>query len=328
MKALVTGGAGCIGSEVVKALLKTGNDVTVFDNFSSGKEEHIEEFRNESRFHLIEGDILDVDTLENAAKSMDIVFHLAANPDIKFNAGDRTDKDLQQNTIGTHNVLDAMLKNNVKKIAFSSSSVVYGKAQRMPTPEDYGPLKPTSLYGASKLACEGLISAYCSMFNMQGWIFRFANIVGDKSRKKGRTVISDFIFKLKQNPSELEILGDGRQTKSYMLVDDCVAGMLFAIEHSADRINIFNLSTTDAINVDKIAAIVIEEIGLKNVLLKHTGTSGGWPGDITDFLLDTSKLKGLGWATQYSSEEAVRTAARRMLQNLTSAPIRIKDDSN
>ncbi len=313
MKTLVTGGAGCIGSEVVKELLRRGDDVTVMDNFSSGKTEHIEEFNDNNKFHLIEGDILDKSALEGATHNKDIVFHLAANPDIKFTSGDRTDKELQQNTIGKQNVMDAMLKNDVRKIVFSSSSVVYGKAEKMPTPEDYGPLKPTSLYGASKLACEGLISAYCSMFNMQGWIFRFANIVGDKSRKKGRTVISDFIFKLRQNPKELKILGDGKQTKSYMLVDDCVAGMMFAVEKSSSDINIFNLSTADAINVDRIAQIVVEEMGLAGVKIVHTGTSGGWPGDITDFLLDTGKLKKLGWATRHSSEEAVRIAARRML---------------
>jgi len=312
MKALVTGGAGCIGSEVVKELIKN-HEVTILDNFSSGKTEHVEEFADNDGFNLIEGDVLDAETLENATKGKDIVFHLAANPDIKFITGERTDKDLQQNTIATHRVLDAMTKNGVKKIVFSSSSVVYGKAEKMPTPEDYGPLKPTSLYGASKLACEGLISAYCHMFDMQGWIFRFANIVGDKSRKKGRTVVSDFIHKLRQNPNELEILGDGKQSKSYMLVDDCIAGMFFALENSYDNVNIFNLSTSDSIDVNKIASIVIEEIGLNNVKVSYTGNSGGWPGDITKFLLDTTKLRKLGWSAKHGSEEAVRISARRML---------------
>ena len=312
MNALVTGGAGCIGSELVKELLKN-HKVTVLDNLSSGKNEHIQEFTTNDNFQLVEGDILDKDVLDRVMKNKDMVFHLAANPDIKFIPGERTDKDLQQNTIATYNVLDVMQKNNVKKIAFSSSSVIYGKASKMPTPEDYGPLKPTSLYGASKVACEGLISAYCHMFDMQAWIFRFANIVGDKSRKKGRTVISDFIFKLRENSKELEILGDGKQSKSYMLVDDCVAGMLFAIEHANDTVNIFNLSTTDSITVDKISEIVIKEMELHEVKIKYTGSAGGWPGDITNFLLDVSKLKKLGWATKYSSQEAVRMAARRML---------------
>src|SRR3989344_5540853 len=256
MNVLVTGGAGCIGSELVKDLLKK-HKVTVLDNLSSGKNEHIQDFATNDNFQVVEGDTLDKDVLDRVMKNKDMVFHLAANPDIKFIPGERTDKDLQQNTIATYNILDAMQKNNVNKIAFSSSSVVYGKAEKMPTPEDYGPLKPTSLYGASKVACEGLISAYCHMFDMQAWIFRFANIVGDKSRKKGRTVISDFIFKLNQNSTELEILGDGKQSKSYMLVDDCVAGMLFAIEQANDIVNIFNLSTTDSITVDKIESVVL-----------------------------------------------------------------------
>src|SRR3989338_9016002 len=312
MKALVTGGAGCIGSEVVKELIKN-HEVTILDNFSSGKTEHVEEFADNDGFNLIEGDVLDAETLENATKGKDIVFHLAANPDIKFITGERTDKDLQQNTIATHRVLDAMQKTGVKKIAFSSSSVVYGKADMIPTPEDYGPLKPTSLYGASKLACEGLISAYCNMFDMQGWIFRFANIVGDKSRKKGRTVVSDFIFKLRNDPTCLEILGDGRQSKSYLLVDECVDGMIFAVDHSNDPVNIFNLWTKDAITVDEIAKIVINEMGLKNVKISHTGSSGGWPGDITNFLLDVTKLEKLGWSSRHNSAESVRTSAKRML---------------
>ena len=220
---------------------------------------------------------------------------------------------MEKNTIATYKVLEAMRKKGVKKIAFSSSSVVYGKAERMPTPEGYGPLKPTSLYGASKLACEGLICAYSSMFSMQSWIFRFANIVGDKSRKKGRTVISDFIFKLRQNPNELEILGDGKQTKSYMLVDDCVSGILHGLDNAREEVNIFNLSTTDAITVDKIAQIVTEEMKLKPAL-RHTGTSGGWPGDITKFLLDTAKMRDIGFTPKHNSEQAVREAARRMLR--------------
>ena len=311
MKTLVTGGAGCIGSEVVDKLLKRGK-VIVVDNLSSGKIEHIEKFLDNKDFRLVEADITS-DDLTGHLDGVDMVFHLAANPDIKFSAGDRTDKDLNQNTIATYNVLDAMQKTGVKKIAFSSSSVVYGKADRIPTPENYGPLKPTSLYGASKLACEALVSAYCNMFGMQGWIFRFANIVGDKSRKKGRTVVSDFIFKLRNDPTHLEILGDGRQSKSYLLVDECVDGMIFAVDHSNDPVNIFNLGTKDAITVDEIAKIVINEMGLKNVKISHTGSSGGWPGDITNFLLDVTKLEKLGWSSRHNSAESVRTSAKRML---------------
>ena len=315
MRILVTGGAGCIGSELVGELLKK-HEVTVIDNLSSGKAEHINGFIDKGNFEFAEGDILDMSLLDKLMKGKDMVFHLAANPDIKYVHGDRTDKDLHQNTIATHNVLDAMRKNDVKKIVFSSSSVVYGNAEKIPTPEDYGPMKPTSLYGASKLACEGLISAYCNMFGMQGWVFRFANIVGDKSRKKGRTVISDFIFKLRENQHKLEVLGDGKQTKSYMLVDDCIDGMLFALENSKENVNIFNLSTSDAIMVDKIADIVIGEIGLKNVKITYSGSSGGWPGDITKFLLDINKLKKLGWSPRHNSEESVRITAKRMISKI------------
>ena len=311
MKTLVTGGAGCIGSEAVCRLLERGK-VVIVDNLSSGKIEHIEKFLDNKDFRLVEADITS-DDLTGHLDGVDMVFHLAANPDIKFSDGDRTDKDLNQNTIATYNVLDAMQKTGVKKIAFSSSSVVYGKADRIPTPENYGPLKPTSLYGASKLACEALVSAYCNMFGMQGWIFRFANIVGDKSRKKGRTVVSDFIFKLRNDPTCLEILGDGRQSKSYLLVDECVDGMIFAVDHSNDPVNIFNLGTKDAITVDEIAKIVINEMGLKNVKISHTGSSGGWPGDITNFLLDVTKLEKLGWSSRHNSAESVRTSAKRML---------------
>ncbi len=312
MRYLVTGGAGCIGSELVKRLL-IGNEVTVFDNLSSGKAEHIEEFHGGKNFRFVEGDMLDTVALDRVVSGVDVVFHFAANPDIKFVAGNPTDKDLNQNIIATYHLLDAMRKNSVKKIVFSSSSVIYGKASVMPTPESYGPLMPTSLYGASKLACEALISAYCNMFGMQGWIFRLANIVGDKSRKKGRTVISDFIFKLKEDPSQLEILGDGKQLKSYLLVDECVNGMLFALERSKENINIFNLGTSDAITVDKIADIVITETGLRDVKISYTGSSGGWPGDITKFLLDINKMKELGWEPEYNSEEAIRITTKRML---------------
>lgn len=311
MNVLVTGGAGCIGSEVVKKLLSQ-HSVAVIDNLSSGKIEHIEPFLENTKFKFVETDITEDDITDHLS-DIDVVFHLAANPDIKFTPGDRTDKDLKQNTIATYNVLDAMRKAGTRKIVFSSSSVVYGIAEKIPTPEGYGPLKPTSLYGASKLACEGLISAHCNMFGMQGWIFRFANIVGDKSRKKGRTVISDFIFKLRNDPSQLAILGNGKQSKSYMLVDECVDGMLFAFDHANENVNIFNLSTIDAITVDEIAKIVVEEMGLKNVGFSYSGTSSGWAGDINKFLLDIKKLQKLGWSPRYTSTDAVRIAAKRML---------------
>ncbi len=312
MNILVTGGAGCIGCKLVERLLKENNSVMAYDNLSSGKIENIKHFEENKNFKFLEADLLDFTKLKKSMKDINFVFHLAANPDIKFLDGDPTNKDLNQNTIATYNVLESMRVNNVKKIAFSSSSAIYGKAIIMPTTEKYPP-QPTSLYGASKVACEALISGFCYMFNIQSWIFRFANVVGRETRKKGRTVISDFIFKLRENTKNLEVLGDGKQTKSYILVDDCIDGMLFTIKNSNKTVNTFNLSTKDSIDVDKIAQIVIGEMGLKSVKISYTGGVGGWRGDITNFLLDTTKLKKLGWSSKYNSEEAVRISTQRIL---------------
>jgi UDP-glucose 4-epimerase len=203
----------------------------------------------------------------------------------------------------------------VKKIAFPSSSVIYGEAKKVPTPEDYGPLMPISLYGASKLAAEGLITAYCHTFGFQSWIFRFANIVG---RRQTHGVIVDFIEKLKKNPRELEILGNGKQNKSYLLVEECVDAMLFAIENSNERINIFNLGNKDRINVTKIAKILCEETGIKPKF-RYTGTERGWPGDVPRMMLDIKKICKLGWRAKYTSEEAIRMAARDLLKELSLA---------
>ena len=312
MKVLVTGGAGCIGSTLAKRLLKDGYDTTIFDNLSSGKEEHIEEFMGNSNFRFIRGDLTDKRQITLACKNIDIVFHLAANSDIKYIDGDQTDEDLKLNTIATYNLLDGMRLNSVKKIVFTSSSAVYGEAKKMPTPEDY-PLLPISLYGASKAACEALICGFCHMFGMQAWIVRFANIVGDKSRKVGKTVLSDFIDKLHKNPKELEILGDGKQSKCYLTAEDCIEGMLFILGKSGERVNIYNIGPEDAVTVNDIARIVADEIGLKNVNFRYTGGDRGWTGDVPRFMLDITKIKRLGWAPRHSSEEAIRNATRSLL---------------
>jgi UDP-glucose 4-epimerase len=313
MKVLVTGGAGCIGSELVGELLSRGHQVECLDNLSSGKMEHINRFLDDKNFSFINGDILNPADIDKCAKNVEVVFHLAANPDIKYRDGDRTDKDLQQNTLGTYNVLEAMRKNNVKKIVFSSSSAVYGEAQRTPTTEDYGPLMPESLYGASKLACEGLISSYCHMFGFQAWIFRFANIVGGKSRKTGTTVISDFISKLRSNPHELTILGNGRQSKSYLIVEECVSGILFGLENAHDIINIYNLSPGDSVSVDEIANVVIKEMNLSNVEKKYSGSERGWPGDVPKVVLDSNRMDKLGWKSKYTSKNAIVIATRALI---------------
>jgi len=314
MRVLITGGAGCIGSELAGCLLKQGHEVTVFDNLSSGKIEHIKEFMGNEKFKFLEADLLDFKSIKSAVKTKDVVFHLAANSDIKFKKGDGTDEDLKQSILATYNVLEAMRVNGVQKIVFTSSSVIYGEAKRLPTDESYGPLIPISLYAASKLSCESLISAFCHMFDMKGWIFRFANIVGPKSRKIGTTILTDFIERLEKNNAELLILGNGKQSKCYLTTEDCIEGMLTGFNKSSEILNIFNLGPTDAITVDEIAQIVTEEMGLKNVVFRYSGGDRGWLGDVPKFQLDANEIRKLGWKPKYTSKEAIRLTVKKMLE--------------
>jgi len=314
MRAVVTGGAGCIGSELAGHLLSQENDVIVYDNLSSGKAEHIESLLDSKNFTFIQADLLDFNYVRKAVKGADIVFHLAANSDIKFEEGDSTEEDMKQNTTATYNVLEAMRKENVRKIVFTSSSAIYGEAKIVPTPESYGPLEPISLYGASKVACETEISAFCHMFDMQSWIFRFANIVGQKRRRTGTTVLTDFINKLIDNKIELQILGDGKQSKCYLTVEDCIKGIMTGLEKAPSRVNIFNLGPADAITVNEIAHIVAEEMGISDVRLKYTGGDRGWIGDVPRFMLDSSKIEKLGWRPSCSSRDAIRTTVKKMLE--------------
>jgi UDP-glucose 4-epimerase len=313
MKILVTGGAGCIGSDLAQALVERGDTVVVADNLSSGKKEHIEPLIARPNFTFIEGDLTDATFADSLMDGVDMVFHLAANPDVKFVPGDATDKDLRQNTIATYNVLEGMRRAGVSKLAFSSTSAVYGIAPVQPIPEDAFFPRPISLYGATKLSCESLIAAFSSLFGMQAWIFRFANIVGAKVRKKGRTVIGDFIAHLTENPKELLILGDGKQKKSYLTSEECIAGMLFAVERAKEQLNIYNLGCNDGLDVVSIADMVVEAMGLSKVPYRFTGGAGGWPGDVPQFTLDVSKINALGWKAHRTSREAVAQAIREAL---------------
>jgi len=308
-KILVTGGAGFIGSHLVDHLIEKGNKVTVFDNLSSGKMGFIENHLENPDFTLIKGDLLDQEAIEKACEGIDFVCHVAANPDVRLGASD-TRVHLDQNILSTYNLLEAMRKNNTKKIAFTSTSTVYGEASIMPTPEDYGPLIPISLYGASKLACEAFITSYSHTFDMQAWIFRFANIVGPRSTH-GITV--DFIKKLWKNASLLEILGDGKQEKSYLHVSECVDAILFLIENSKEKVNIFNIGSEDTISATEIGKVVIEEMGLFNVEFTYTGGNRGWKGDVPRMRLGIEKMKSLGWRPVYTSERSIRETARALL---------------
>jgi UDP-glucose 4-epimerase len=311
---LITGGAGFIGSHVVDSMMGKGRKVVVLDNLSAGSMDNVAEWAGHPDFTVIEGDCLNRKDVRKAMKGCGVVFHLAANPEVRVGAAD-TEIDFEQNIVATRNILEEMRESETaKRIVFTSTSTVYGDARILPTPEEYGPLEPISLYGASKLACEALISAYCHAFEMRGVIYRFANIVGSRSR---HGVIWDFIHKLLENPLELEILGDGTQTKSYLRVDDCVDALLFGLEHTSERVEFYNIGAEDQISVKEIARVVTEEMGLKDVRSRYTGGvrgGRGWIGDVKIMFLDISKMKRLGWRPRCNSAESVRTATNQILR--------------
>jgi len=310
MKAFVTGGAGFIGSHLVDKLVEKDYNVTVYDNLSSGKKEFLEQHKNNKNFTFIKGDLLDLNKVKKIIKNHDVVFHIAANPFVRLGEK-QTRLDLEQGVIATYNLLESMRVNNIKKIVFSSSSVVYGETNEPSLSENFGPLIPISLYGAAKLGGEGLITAYCGTFDFQTWIYRFANVVGTRGT---HGVIVDFIEKLNKNPKELEILGDGKQQKPYLYVTECVDAMIFGFEKSNEKINLFNLGCDTNTTVTRIAEIVVDEMGLKNVKFNYTGGKRGWKGDVPRFQLDCHKINTLGWKASLSSDEAVRKATRDILE--------------
>lgn len=309
MKTFITGGAGFIGSHLADILLKNGHSVTIYDNLSSGDKRFIEHNLPNKVFTFIEADLLDRSQIQKEITGHDVVFHLAANPHVRLGET-QTDLDLNQGILATYNVLEAMRHEGIKKIVFSSSSVVYGETNEPSLPETYGPTMPISLYGAGKLGAEGLISAFCGTFDFQTWIYRFANVVGARGT---HGVIVDFIDKLKKNPKELEILGNGKQCKPYLYVSDCVNGILFGFTHSHEKVNLFNLSCDSMTTVTRIAEIVTEEMELKNVTFTYTGGIRGWKGDVPRFQLDAAKINNLGWKATLTSDEAVRRATRDVL---------------
>jgi UDP-glucose 4-epimerase len=311
MKAFVTGGAGFIGSHLVDKLIEKNYEVTVFDNLSSGKKEFIKHHFENKLFNFIEADLLDLEKVKKEIKNHDIVFHLAANPFVRLGEK-QTRLDLEQGPIATYNVLESMRLNDIKKIVFSSSSVVYAETPPIEIPETYGPTLPISLYGAAKLGCEGLISSFCGTFDFQAWIYRFANVVGIRGT---HGVIVDFIKKLEENPKELEILGNGKQKKPYLHVKELVEGIIYGLENSDKKINLYNLGVDSNTTVNRIAELVLEEMNLSDVKFKYTGGKRGWAGDVPRFQLSTDKMKKLGWKAKLSSDEAVRKAIRETLDN-------------
>jgi UDP-glucose 4-epimerase len=304
MRHLVTGGAGFIGSHLVDRLLAEGHEVVAFDNLSSGKEAFLAGGKKSPRFRFVRGELLDAGAVRAAMKGVEFVHHLAANPDIRYGIAN-TDWDLKQNLLTTQIVLEAMRVEGCRRIALSSTSAVYGERVPMPTPESAGPALPISLYGASKLGAEAYVSAFVGTFGFQGWVWRFANIVGPRGT---HGVILDFIDKLKKDPTRLEILGDGAQRKSYLVVDELVDAMTYLAKRADAPVNVFNLGSGDNVTVKRIAEIVVERLALKDVRFDYTGGPRGWPGDVPKMLLDASAAAKLGWKAKRSSEEAVREA--------------------
>ncbi|MET1124589.1 MAG: NAD-dependent epimerase/dehydratase family protein [Archaeoglobaceae archaeon] len=300
---LVTGGAGFIGSHIVDRLVKD-HDVVVVDNLSSGRADYV---NPEAKF--VKADLA-TDPVGEYLEGVEIVWHVAANPDVRRGSED-PDEIYRNNVLATYRLLEAMRKKGVRRIVFTSTSTVYGEAKVIPTPEDYPP-EPISVYGASKLACEAMIMSYCHTFDMQSWIFRFANVVG---RRSTHGVIYDFVMKLRKNPNELEILGNGEQNKSYIYIDDCVDAMFLAVERSEDRVNVFNIGSEDQVKVRRIAEIVCEEMKL-SPRFRFTGGDRGWKGDVPVMMLSIERLKRLGWKPKYSSEQAVRLAVKDLLAEL------------
>ena len=300
MKAFVSGGAGFIGSSLVDRLLDVGHEVTVYDNLSTGLLQFLEYAKDYERFRLVEGDLLDEDTLSEAIAGHEFVFHLAANADVRFGT-EHPRRDLEQNTIVTNNVLEAMRKNGISKIAFASTGSVYGDATVIPTPENAPFPIQTSLYAASKLAGEGMIAAYCQGFGFQSWIFRFVSILGERYTHGH---VFDFYRKLKQNPLRLEVLGNGKQRKSYLYIQDCIDAMLFALEKSNESVNVLNLGVDGYCEVNDSIGWICEELGV-SPKLEYSGGDRGWIGDSPFIFLDTSKIRDLGWKPKLSIQDGV-----------------------
>lgn len=306
----VTGGAGFIGSNLVDRLLQSGSSVVVYDNYSSGFDENLEQAKRISNFTVIRGDLLDLPSLTKAMAGCDFVFHLAANADVRYGTM-YPRKDLEQNTIATFNVLEAMRANGIKKIVFSSTGSIYGESKVIPTPEESPFPVQTSLYGASKLAGEGLIQAYCEGFGFQGWIFRFVSILGERYTHGH---VFDFYKRLLDNPNELFVLGDGHQKKSYLYVDDCIEAMLLAIKKSKEKVNIFNLGTNEFCKVNDSISWITGYLGL-SPKVKYAGGERGWVGDNPFIFLDTNKINSLGWRPKLTIRNSVMRTLRYLEQN-------------
>ena len=296
----ITGGAGFIGSNLVDRLLAAGHAVTAYDNLSTGQLRFLDAAKGKPGFKLIEGDVLDEKKLTASVAGHDFVFHLAANADVRFGTH-HPRKDLEQNTIATYNVLEAMRANGVRQIAFSSTGSIYGEATVFPTPEDAPFPVQTSLYGASKLAGEGLIQAYVTGFGFRSFIFRFVSILGERY---SHGHVYDFCQQLTAHPGHIDVLGNGKQRKSYLYVQDCVEAMLAVIEKAKEGVNIYNLGTDEYCEVNDSIGWISQKLGV-NPERRYTGGDRGWIGDSPFIFLDTKKVRSLGWKPRLTIRQGV-----------------------
>jgi UDP-glucose 4-epimerase len=310
VRALVTGAAGFIGSTLVDRLLQDEHEVTGFDNFSTGQEEFVASALQHPRYRLVRGDLLDPNALGAAIAGVEVVFHLAANADVRFGT-EHPRRDLEQNTIATWNVLEAMRANGVRRIVFSSTGSVYGEAALIPTPETCPFPVQTSLYGASKLAAEGLIQAYCEGFGMQACIFRFVSIMGERYTHGH---VFDFYKQLLVHPGELRVLGNGAQRKSYLYIQDCIDAILLALERVTAPVSIFNLGTDEYCQVNQSIQWICEFLQLRPTL-HYSGGDRGWIGDNPFIFLDCSRMRGLGWQPRLTIQQAVRSTMEYLQSN-------------
>jgi UDP-glucose 4-epimerase len=318
MQAFVTGTAGFIGSNLTDRLLRDGHPVVGYDNFSTGQRRFLEDARRSQHFTLVDADVLDLDRLTASMAGCDFVFHLAANADVRFGTK-HPRKDLEQNTIATFNVLEAMRANGIRRIAFASTGSIYGEPAIHPTPETAPFPVQTSLYGASKLAGEGLIEAYCEGFGFQGFIFRFVSILGERY---SHGHVFDFYRSLRANPKELRVLGNGLQRKSYLYIHDCIDAVFTALAKPQDKVNVFNLGTDEYCQVNDSIGWITGYLGIEPVR-SYTGGDRGWIGDSPFILLDTTKICSLGWKPTLSIREGII----RTLDYLMANPWLLEDRS-
>jgi UDP-glucose 4-epimerase len=310
MRYFVTGCAGFIGSSLTDKLLQAGHEVVGYDNFSTGLMEFLQEANKSPRFTLIKGDLLDKELVTNSMKNIDAVFHMAANADVRFGT-DHPHKDLEQNTVATFNILEAMRTNQVKRIAFASTGSVYGESTVIPTPEQAPFPIQTSLYGASKVAAECLIQAYCEGFNFQGYIFRFVSILGERYTHGH---VFDFYKQLLADPSKLVVLGNGKQRKSYLYIQDCLDAILWAMDKAQDKINIFNLGTDEYCEVNDSIGWISDYLNVTPER-SYTGGERGWIGDNPFIFLDCSRIRQLGWKPKLTIREGIKQTIQYLHQN-------------